>query len=170
MRRILVPIDFSDLTDRMISVTEDLAHSCGAKVWLMHCFAPSASVVAIYEEPMNFPPPDRLLTERGSRQYRELTQLTNTLQNHGIDAETVFTSGDIAHDILLAVEELRIDLIIMGSNGHGALYDFFVGSVSKSVLHSTKTPTLIVSSEAPKEMVWETPYIGEWSEPMATPY
>lgn len=170
MKRILVPIDFSDLTDRVMSVTEDLARSCGAKVWLMHCIASSASVAAIYEEPTMFPPPDKLLMDSSSGQYRELSRLTKSLQSNGIDADMIFVSSNVVHEILSAADELQIDLIIMGSHGHGALYDLFVGSTARSVLYSTKTPTLIVPSEAQKETVRETAYTGEWSEPIATPY
>lgn len=170
MKRILVPIDFSDLTDRVMSVTADVARSCGAKVWLMHCIASSSSAAAIYEEPTMLPLTGKLLTENSSGQYRELTRLTKSLQSNGIDAEMIFVCCNVVHEILSAVDELQIDLIIMGSHGHGALYDLFVGSTARSLLYSTKTPTLIVPGEAPKETLHETAYTGEWSEQMATPY
>lgn len=52
--------------------------------------------------------------------------------------------GDIAKEIQAYAAKNKIDLIVMGSHGHGALKNLVMGSVATKVLAATKTPVLIV--------------------------
>ena len=52
--------------------------------------------------------------------------------------------GDIAQEIQAYVKKNRIDMIVMGSHGHGALTNLVMGSVATKVLASTDVPVLIV--------------------------
>jgi len=168
MKNFLAPVDFSDLTDRVVAKATEMARACGAKVWLLHCVTQYPTVAAMGEVPMVLPVEESALPERFPVKHRQLTQLTKSLQNQGIDAEMLFVSGAVTTEILAAVDQHGIDLIIMGSHGHGALYDLVVGSVAKSVLYYTTTPTLIVPSEARKQKSATADV--QWEEPMATPY
>lgn len=52
--------------------------------------------------------------------------------------------GEIAHEIQAYVSENGIDMVVMGSHGHGALANVILGSISTKVLASTTVPVLIV--------------------------
>jgi nucleotide-binding universal stress UspA family protein len=54
----------------------------------------------------------------------------------------------VAEEILNQADELNADLIVMGTHGHGAMYNLLVGSVTKGVLKRSTRPVLLVP--APK--------------------
>ncbi len=62
------------------------------------------------------------------------------------EMETLVIAGSTVSTILQTSEVRHADLIIMGSHGHGAVYNLLVGSVTEGVLKSAKCPVLIVPS------------------------
>jgi len=52
--------------------------------------------------------------------------------------------------ILREAREQNAGLIVMGSHGHGALYELLIGSVTQGVMKSAQCPVVIVPSKAHK--------------------
>ena len=50
----------------------------------------------------------------------------------------------VAEEILLQEDSLNADLIVMGTHGHGAMYNLLVGGVTKGVLKHSTRPVLLV--------------------------
>ena len=78
----------------------------------------------------------------------------------------LFRSGSAVIEILAMAEQYEIDMIVMGSHGHGAWYELVVGTVSEGVVHRASCPTLIVPSAKLQKMKVER----HWEEPVATGY
>src|SRR5579883_1234297 len=57
---------------------------------------------------------------------------------------TVYRTGEPAGEIVRAAEELRADLIVVGSRGLGQIGGLILGSVSERVLHGARCPVLVV--------------------------
>jgi nucleotide-binding universal stress UspA family protein len=66
------------------------------------------------------------------------------LRERGIPFQSSYKVGEIAHVIQHYASEHKIDLIVMGSHGHGALASVVMGSVATKVLASATVPVLIV--------------------------
>ena len=75
---------------------------------------------------------------------RQLATLQDQLQSAGITAETVQVFGAPITHILEQAKALTADYIVMGSHGHTALYDVFIGSTTHGVLSKSPCPVLIV--------------------------
>ena len=144
MKNLLVPVDFSDVTERVVATAEQMARAFGAKVWLMHCVGEYPAFAAMGEIPAFLPTPDAALPATYPDQYRKLSELTSSLRGKGIDAESLFVGGMAIEEILSIADEHQIDLIIMGSHGHGAWYELLVGTVTEGVLHRAGRPMMIV--------------------------
>jgi len=87
--------------------------------------------------------------EAVQRYYREesetaLAPTREALHKHGISFHSSFKVGDISAEIQEYAEENAIDMIVMGSHGHGALKNLILGSVAAKILADTKLPVLIV--------------------------
>ncbi len=151
MKNLLVPVDFSDVTNRVVASAEQMARAFGAKVWLMHCVGEYPAFAAMGEIPAFIPTPDAALPGTYPDQYRKLAELTSSLRDQGIDAELLFVGGMAVEQILAVAEEHQIDLIIMGSHGHGAWYELLVGTVTEGVLHRIGRPLLVVPSDTRRD-------------------
>jgi len=53
-------------------------------------------------------------------------------------------SGHVAKSILDCSDDINADLIVMGSNGHGAISELLLGSVADKVVRLSKRPVLLV--------------------------
>ena len=58
--------------------------------------------------------------------------------------EVLIKHGTPAEVIVEAAQELRCDLIVMGTHGHGTIADVFVGSTAKWVIKHSPIPVLVI--------------------------
>jgi nucleotide-binding universal stress UspA family protein len=169
MKNLLVPVDFSDVTDRVVATAERLARATSAKIWLIHCVHEYPQFIGAGEVvPMIPIDPDVPLSERFPQQDHQLSTLAFSIRGKGIDAETLLILGSPADEIVSAAHDHDVEMIVMGSHGHGALYELMVGTATQAVLRHTTRPVLVVPSETYKEL--KTVPAEQWTEPMATPY
>jgi len=61
--------------------------------------------------------------------------------------KTVVKEGDLSESILKTANELKADIIVMGSHSRKWLENIVMGSVTESVLHHTKIPLLIIPTK-----------------------
>lgn len=98
-------------------------------------------------------PPGRarsvLGTEAVNNYYREeseaaLASAEKLLHKKEVPFRASYRVGDVADEIQAYVKKNKIDMVVMGSHGHGALQNLVMGSVATKVLAVTKVPVLIV--------------------------
>lgn len=87
--------------------------------------------------------------ESVDRHYAEeaeaaLTPAENILRKYEISFTRSFVAGDIADAIQSYVNQNAMDMIVMGSHGHGALRGLVMGSVATKVIATTTVPVLII--------------------------
>ena len=73
-----------------------------------------------------------------------LDEAAATAAEHEIDARTALLRGDPVSEIVAYADSHDVDLIVVGSRGHGAIASTLLGSVSRGVLGESKRPVLIV--------------------------
>ena len=69
----------------------------------------------------------------------------------GIVATTALLRGDTVDEIVAYADSHDVDLIVVGSRGHGAIAGALLGSVSRGVLGESKRPVLIVRGTGDRE-------------------
>lgn len=86
---------------------------------------------------------------------KALRPALRALDKAGFSVSARHAVGHAAERIAQATEKPRarksapVDLLIMGSHGHGALMNLVVGSVTSGVLARTRTPILLLRGAAP---------------------
>lgn len=81
--------------------------------------------------------------------YREesaavLDPVEKLFTDKSIRTRSGYRTGEIDDEIRAYVAENAIDLIVMGSHGHGALKNLVMGSTATKVLAGTSVPVLLV--------------------------
>jgi nucleotide-binding universal stress UspA family protein len=73
-----------------------------------------------------------------------LTPVSKFLDRHDTTYKMKWVSGSAAEEILKAAKDMKADIIVMGSRGHGKLGSLLLGSVAQKVLSLSEVPVLIV--------------------------
>jgi nucleotide-binding universal stress UspA family protein len=161
MKRILVPIDFSDATPRVIELARQLAKELDAEIHLVHVKELSAAAapgtlgygLAGMPElaPMSGVPvpgldPMPQLIAETEDQKSKVAQWQKEIAQDGIKVTLHEPTGVVADEILDQANAIESDLIVMGTHGHGAMYHLLVGSATKGVLKHATRPVLLVPS------------------------
>ena len=121
MKTILAPIDFSGATSPVLEVASALARVFQAKIVLVHAIRP-AVIVNEYS-----PMVESYATASGQSARKKLLQWKTQLQLDGFTVETNLLYGHPAVCIRGEATRLGADYIVLGSHGHGALYNLVVG-------------------------------------------
>lgn len=138
---ILVAIDLSSATHKILEKAKTLALALSAKVCLLH----------VVEYGSDFPD-DELDSQNTSdqelqefsRERKDLKKEVDGLRKSGIDTKGLLTQGSIVDVILQKSKQLEIDIIIVGTHGHGGVHHMIFGSVSEGVLRNTSCPVLVI--------------------------
>ena len=159
MKRILVPIDFSDVTPSVINLARQLAKALDAEIHLVHVreltaaatpgalgyglagmpeLAPMAGVPVAGFEPM----PNPMVENEDEKS--KLACWQKEIAQDGIKVTLNQPTGAVAEEILNQADAINADLIVMGIHGHSAMYNLLVGSATKGVLKHSTRPVLLI--------------------------
>jgi manganese transport protein len=134
-RRILVPLDHTDLDHEALSHAAAMAKMHGAKLYLLHVEEGVTSQV--------YGPLSSTAEVEAGEHY--LDRIAETLRAEGVEVETAIVhSATPRREIVRYAEEVHPDLVIMGAHGHGHLKDLVLGNTIDPVRHELHVPLLIV--------------------------
>ena len=140
MKRILVATDGSRSSTEAVAFGIELAAEHKTELIFVHV-VPLMDVVPVTgfggiggALPHDVSEHDRTLLEEAAASAAE----------HEIVATTALLRGDPVGEIAAFAEAHDVDLIVVGSRGHGTLASALLGSVSRGVLADAKRPVLIV--------------------------
>ena len=139
MKTILVPVDFSDTTPGLLETAKKLATAFGSRVILLHVSEPEPDFVGFEPGPM-------AVRQTVARDLKAEHQKVEALKaGCGLpDVLALHIQGPAIEKILDEAAAQNADLIVMGSHGHGALYELLVGSVTTGVLKDARCPVVVV--------------------------
>lgn len=139
MKTIVVPVDFSEGTDKIVQQAALLAKAFSSSIYLIHVEIPNEDSSGKEPEPM------------GSELYAEaesLNQLAQKVRNEGIETHGILIEGLVASSIIEETKKLEADIVVMGTHGHGVIASVLVGSISQEVIKKSGCPILLVPTKA----------------------
>jgi nucleotide-binding universal stress UspA family protein len=135
--KILVPVDESLRSDRVVERAVDMAETFHAKIILLHA---RQKVPDILGEPYY----QQVLNKFIKRAEMTMAPLQKLLEESGVEHEVLILEGDPADAITGAAEDEKCDIIVMGTRGLSDIKGMALGSVSHKVLHTTDIMVLLV--------------------------
>jgi nucleotide-binding universal stress UspA family protein len=140
-RIILAPIDFSDVTDRVVHEAAKLARVLQGRVVLVNVTEPTTGVVDYAAIVVAVAQVNEAAVKYA---VERLAALEKQLKHEGVDATSVQVTGTPRSEIIEQAQKLSADYIVIGSHGHSAFYDLLVGGTAHGVLKRAKCPVIIV--------------------------
>ncbi len=148
VKSILVPVDFSKATDRILQATVTMAKALDARVTVINVAPREPDVFGQQLTPKVITEP---VPEDVRERYDNLMACVKRLEDADVVVKPLLVRDDRVRAVMREVEREEADLIVLGSHGRGALYRRMVGSVSEGVMREAKCPVLIIPSKALKE-------------------
>ncbi len=137
-RVILVPIDFEEASIEALGQARNLAETLGFEVVLLHVYAvpaPFYSGIA----PMTGP----VLSEEIRLAATET--LERFAAEHG-NLRSILRCGDPTTETLAIIEEVKPEMVVMGTHGREGLAHLLLGSVAENIIRKSPVPVLTLRS------------------------
>lgn len=159
--QMLVPIDFSPVSDNAISYALKLAEKCNAHVHLLH-------VKQIPVMDASFPADTYQLfvTELEELERQNVERITTTFLK-GAPVKYTFhsTVGFVGDEIVDFSEKNAIDLVVMGTTGASGIQELLIGSNAATVIGKSKIPVLVIPPGHPYKELGHIMYATDYNEP-----
>lgn len=150
-KRILVPLDGSELSERALAPALKIGELEGSLVMLLR--APVAEVSVIPEVAGFGSYSLRNLTEvidearHEAKEY--VAQLSQSSAKPNLTVESLVVEGEAAEVILTTAREKQADLIVMSTHGYSGLTRWVMGSVTERIIAHAPCPVLVVREDKP---------------------
>jgi nucleotide-binding universal stress UspA family protein len=142
-KKILVPLDGSHRSEKILPHVEELAKRYGSKVIFLRVVRYPQLNAYSGMEPGAYQINCEEIAESAVSQ---LNLLAGEFREKGIDAEVRVTAGPTVREIVDMAVSKNVDLITMSSHGRSGLSRVFYGSVAAGVLHQVDRPMLMIRS------------------------
>jgi nucleotide-binding universal stress UspA family protein len=124
LKKVLVPLDGSMISEAVISYVRELAHKLKSELTLLQVVAQNNHISADAES--------------------YLKRVCGLLGEKGITARYEVRVGAAADVIINLADELKIDMVAMSTHGRSGVARWVLGSVAQKVLLGGNTPLLLV--------------------------
>ena len=143
--RILVPVDFSEFTDDIISYATEIAQKFGSAIHLVHVI-PNMGYFAPYE---SYLAAENMVTVQKGVEIEVRQNLEEVAARiSGIPVTRAVLTGVSFVEIVQYVKSENIDLVIMATHGRGGLEHIIIGSVAEKVVRRSPCPVLTIRPAA----------------------
>jgi nucleotide-binding universal stress UspA family protein len=144
MKRILVPVDFSDCSEAALDHAISLARALGGTidvlyVWQAPSFLPPELLIA-------GPGPQQTLTElTRTKAESELAEFAARARARGAEISNVLVEeGYPAQRIVERADEGNYDLLVIGTHGRTGVSRALLGSTAERVVRHSRKPVLTI--------------------------
>lgn len=148
LRRILVPLDGSNLARAALPRAIELAVANNAQLTLLHVVVPPPMVVGGVDGYMPIAMAQAsadTVFELQASARSDLHALARELAaRHGLRVRCEIRTGIVIDELVEAVGQLGVDLVVMATHGYGGLYRWAFGSVADQAVHACPSPMLVI--------------------------
>ena len=138
---ILAAVDLSPATAKVIEAARGVADLTGARIYVLHVVESEPDFIGHDADP-------EVLRARVVAdfplEHQRVQALVKKLQDEGLDAIDWLVRGPAVEMTLKIADKLDAGLLVVGTHGHGAVYDVLIGSFSSGIIRKTKLPVLVV--------------------------
>ena len=159
MRKIIVPIDFSEHSEYALRAAATIAKKENAEVIALHMLELSDTVLTKADSEKDMETIFYLkLAEKKFNEFLEKPYLKD------VNVTPIVKHFKVFSEISAVADEHDVDLIIMGSHGTSGLSELFVGSNTEKVVRYSNVPVLVVKNDVEASTFDNVVYATDFSE------
>lgn len=155
MKKILVPLDFSETSDNAFVYALEMAKRLKAELVLLHTF--EIPIVDSQAMPLNYATIYTTVELANFEHFREkMPQLHAIAEERNLNhiaMSHIMMDGDLLVSIKKVIAQENIDLVVMGTKGAEGWWDSFIGTNTGSVIANVTVPVLSVPVDAKFEKI-----------------
>jgi len=143
--KILVPLDCSGRSERVLPLVEKIARSQNAELVLVHAVPEPVLTGAGPDESTDSELKSQInrRNERVAKSY--LDHLSGRIRASGLRVSSVVLSqGDVRRQLAAAIGDQAADLLVLASHGHSGFADVPFGDVANFLIKRSGVPTLVI--------------------------
>jgi nucleotide-binding universal stress UspA family protein len=141
LKRIVVPLDGSELAERALVPALALAVAMSARLFIIRVAIP----LSLNLDPDFYQRSNELRQDEAQRYLGSINSLLSSSQ---ANIETQLLVGRAARSIINFAQEREIDLVVMSSHGRSGVNRWIYGSVADKVLHNAPCAKVIIHPRA----------------------
>lgn len=150
--KILVPVDFSEISSNALEYALHLVKKTNAELHLLHVY----DLQVFMYNPVQLSPPEYDLEEEIQQELEKLSKKILS-ENPGFKVVHHATLGVPVDEINAYSQKKKIDLIVIGTQGAGYIQERVFGSTTSLLIRSAKKPVMVIDKEVifkqPKQIV-----------------
>ena len=144
-RKILVPLDGSELAECVLSHVGSIAKGCGVEdvtfVRVVEPFYMPSGEGAVYFSGKEV---ERINSENRAAAENYLSQLVSRTRYDGVNVQSKVIAGKTAESIADYATKNEVDLIVIATHGRSGVSRWVWGSVADRILRSACMPVLMI--------------------------
>ena len=157
MKKILIPIDFSENVDRILAAAKAVADPADTQMLILHAYQPPVPDLTVPSAVGVVPlPPDLEETFR-----KRLGEIVSWAREQGYQAEAIWSIGGIHPAVFDAIEQHSPEMVVLGRSGTGGFLDRLLGSSATHIGLDATCPVLIVPPQATPKKFREIVYASQ---------
>ncbi len=142
MKKIIVPLDFSEQSEYALKVAASLAKKHGAEILALHMLELNQAMMTSSE---GFHPEQTVfLIKMAEKRFKEFLDKDYL---KGIQLTPIIKHYKVFSEVNEIAKENKAELIVMGSHGTDGLKEIFVGSNAEKVVRNAEIPVLVIKNE-----------------------
>jgi nucleotide-binding universal stress UspA family protein len=142
LKNILVPIDFSDFSDKALEYAVQLAETFQSNLTILHAIVLFQDDVGEEERLQEY---EDWIKRREAKIHAQMKKNLQRTKGKNLKVKSVILRGINAADTILEYLDIHpFDLIVMGTHGRTGLKHFLLGSISEKVVRLSPIPVLTI--------------------------
>jgi nucleotide-binding universal stress UspA family protein len=138
IKKVLVPVDFSENSKKILEAAGYFSGICQAELHVVF-------VVQSFDDYSGFFVPHMPIAKFEEEMVQAAEQKMDDFLVGNKNIEAKILVGDVGEEIIRHAEESGMDMIVMGTHGYKGLEKVMFGSVAEKVVRSSPCPVLTIN-------------------------
>ncbi len=150
-KRMLVPLDGSELAEKVFPYAKELAGRLDLDVILLHISPPEESDLV---------PMHRAYIERAAEMIKQQTKQAQKRAGIQPGAKAIEVKGEVTvgyppEEVLRYADKQKADFILIATHGRSGISRWAIGSMAEKILRAAKVPVVLVHSEIADQIPYD---------------